>query len=155
MVSFLELFALAASVIALGVIVTALPRYVKAGAIATIFSIAIIFSLSQSALAAVNEDVLTQEKQELHENLKTAPQGTQYQGLEYARQKGEPLSDRQIESRVRSKAPNDIRLSVSNGSVRISGRVSDRQQAQKLVEDIKAIPGVHEVSYDLGLDNQA
>lgn len=77
--------------------------------------------------------------------------GNQFQGLEYPNAKGTPLSDREISKRVRDKAPDSLVMSVSNGSVRLSGEVSDRETAKEIVEMVKAIPGVHEVSYDIGL----
>lgn len=67
--------------------------------------------------------------------------------------KGTPLGDQEITDRVNSQVPETLKISVSNGSVRLSGKVSDRDTAQAIVEEVKSIPGVHEVAYDLGLKN--
>ena len=95
--------------------------------------------------------MLTEGQKALNENLKTTPQGNQYQGIEYSQVKGAPLSDQQITERIKDEIPENLKLSVASGSVRLSGKVSDRRTAQEIVQDIKEIPGVHEVSYDLGL----
>lgn len=135
-----------------GGVVAARPRLVKAAAIALLFAVALIGSLNQPAIAAVNDAALNQDQKEFQDALRTNPKGTQYVGLEYA-PASQSMSDRQIEDKIRSNAPEDLKLSVSSGSVRVSGRVADRQRAQELVRNIKDIPGVHEVSYDLGLDS--
>lgn len=155
MSNFVELVVLVAGVVTIGMITLALPRPIKASLLAATFLAVIVGIFSQPVLADVNEEALTEEQQKFQETLRTSPSGTQYQGLEYATTRGEPLSDRQIENEIRSKAPSGLKFAVSNGSVRLSGRVSDRQAAQNLIKSIKEIPGVHEVSYDLGLDSKA
>jgi osmotically-inducible protein OsmY len=130
----------------------ALPKKGKVGLTAAAFLAMAFTSLTQPALAAaVDDDVLTEGQKALNENLKTTPQGNQYQGIEYPDAKGTPLSDQQITKRIKDEIPEGLKISVASGSVRISGKVSDRRTAQNIVQDIKEIPGVHEVSYDLGL----
>ncbi|MGB3310031.1 MAG: BON domain-containing protein [Nodosilinea sp.] len=132
-----------------------LVRLAKAGqaSLATALCLAVLLAgFAQPAMAgAVNGEALTSDQKELNETLLTTPQGNQYQGIEYADVKGTPLGDQEITNRVESKTPKELKVSVSNGSVRLSGEVVDRSTAQAIVEDIKAIPGVHEVAYDLGL----
>jgi len=83
-------------------------------------------------------------------NYKTMPtSGSQYQGLTHPEAKGTPLGDEDIERRIDAKVPNTIVYSVSNGSVRISGQVRDRRTAEKIVEDVQNIPGIHELAYDI------
>lgn len=152
----LELLILAASLAAAGLFLRALPRSIQAGAIAAAFVTVALSVFQQPAIAAAaNPKTLDQGKQELHETLKTTPEGSQYQGIEYPHVTGEPLSDRQITRKIRSDIPDHLKLSVSSGSVRLSGQVSDRKEAQKIVQTIKEIPGVHEISYDLGLNKKA
>jgi osmotically-inducible protein OsmY len=129
-----------------------LPKQGKVGVIAAAFLAVTLTGFTQPALAAaVDDNVLTEGQKALNENLKTTPQGNQYQGIEYPQTKGTPLSDQQITEKIKDEIPEGIKLSVASGSVRVSGKVSDRRTAQEIVQDIKEIPGVQEVSYDLGL----
>lgn len=121
--------------------------------IAALFTVMLSFATQPAFAAAANDNVLSEGQQQLHETLKTDPGGNQYQGIEYPQVTGEPLSDREITQRIENEVPSDIKLSVSNGAVRVSGQVNNRDVAQRIVQDIKEIPGVHEVSYDLGLSS--
>lgn len=152
MASILELLALAATFIVAVSIMERLPRPIKVSMVTTAFLTILLIGLTQPALAgAVNGDVLSPAQRELNENLQTTPQGSQYQGIEYAQEKGAFLSDQEITVKVRQEVPDNIKFSVANGSVRISGKVSDLRTAQGIVQGIKEVPGVHEISYDLGL----
>jgi len=83
-------------------------------------------------------------------NYRTMPtSGSQYQGLTHPEAKGTPLSDQEIEKRIDAKVPDTVVYSVSNGSVRISGRVRDRRTAEKIVSEVQNIPGIHELAYDI------
>ncbi|WP_017298384.1 BON domain-containing protein [Nodosilinea nodulosa] len=142
------------AILGLGIALQAvrLTRAGKAGLVALACLAVMLLGFTQPAVAgAVNGDTLTSGQKDLNETLQTDPQGNQYQGIEYADTKGTPLGDQEITDRVESSAPKNLKVSVSNGSVRLSGKVSDRSTAQAIVEDIKSIPGVHEVAYDLGL----
>jgi hypothetical protein len=152
MISSLEISVLIATLFA-GILLSAwLPRSVKAGVITTAFLAATVLGFAQPTLAgAVKGGALSEGQKALNEQLQTTPQGNQYQGIEYPEVDGAPLSDQAITERIRDEIPNNLKLSVSNGAVRLSGKVSDRRTAQRIVQDIKEIPGVHEVSYDLGL----
>ena len=132
-------------------------RHPKAG-VAGLVSVSclagMVIGFTQPAMAgAVNGDVLTNDQQKLNETLQSNPSDSQYQGIEYADVKGTPLGDQEITNRVERQVPENLKVSVSNGSVRLSGKVSDRDTAQAIVNDVKSIPGVHEVAYDLGLKN--
>jgi osmotically-inducible protein OsmY len=127
---------------------------VKSGALAALLLTATFSFTAQPVLAAAaNDNVLSEGQKNLHETLKTTPNGNQYQGIEYPQVDGEPFSDREITQRIEKEVPGNIKLSVSNGAVRLSGQVNNREVAQRIVQDIKEIPGVHEVSYDLGLSS--
>ncbi len=133
-------------------LVVRLPKVGQASLVALTCLAIGLGGLSQPALAgAVNGDVLTKDQQQLNERLQTTPNENQYQGIEYADVKGTPLGDQDITDLVKGTVPKELKVSVSNGSVRLSGKVDDRSTAQAIVNDVKAIPGVHEVSYDLGL----
>jgi BON domain len=145
-------------IVALGLGATLLlVRSSKAGqsGLAALACLAILLvGFTQPALAgAVNGDVLTDDQQELNETLQSNPGDKQYQGIEYADVKGTPLGDQEITDRVESQVPENLKVSVSNGSVRLSGKVSDRDTAQAIIQEVKSIPGVHEVAYDIGLKN--
>ncbi len=128
------------------------PKVGQASLVALTCLAIVLGGFTQPALAgAVNGDVLTNDQKELNETLQTTPNENQYQGIEYADVKGTPLGDQDITDRVEASAPKELKVSVSNGSVRLSGKVADRRTAQAIIEDVKAIPGVHEVAYDLGI----
>lgn len=148
----LELIALSAGLGAVAAAFLLLPRNIKIGTLAVAFLTVVLTSFTQPALAAaVDDNVLSEGQKALNENLKTTPQGNQYQGIEYPQVEGAPLSDREITEKIRDEIPANLKFSVASGSVRISGKVSSRSKAQDIVQDIKEIPGVHEVSYDLGI----
>jgi hypothetical protein len=131
-----------------------LPQRGKMGLLAaTLLTVTLSAIASPAYAAAANENVLSDSQKALQENLKTTPHDNQYQGIEYAQEIGELLSDRAITERVKAEIPSNLKLSVSNGSVRLSGKVSDLDTAKHIVQDIKAVPGVHEISYDLGLNS--
>lgn len=140
----------------LALLLVRFPKAAQATVVALTCLATLWVGLAQPAFAgAVDGDVLTNDQQELNEKLQTTPSGNQYQGIEYADVKGTPLGDREITDRVVAQTPKDLKISVSNGSVRLSGKVSDRSAAQAIIKEVKAIPGVHEVSYDLGLKHIA
>lgn len=142
------------AVVGLGValMLVRLPKAGRSGLIATACLAIMLIGFSQPAFAgAVNGAALTDEQKDLNETLQSTPGDSQYQGIEYADVKGTPLGDQDITDRVESKVPDTLKISVSNGSVRLSGKVKSRDTARAIIEDVKSIPGVHEVSYDLGL----
>jgi hypothetical protein len=127
-------------------------RLVKVGALTALLSVLMLGGLAQPTwAAAVNDNVLSEGQADLQETLQTTPHGNQYQGIEYAPDTSLDMSDREITDRILGKIPNNLKLSVSNGAVRLSGKVANRRDAQQIVQSIKDVPGVHEISYDLGL----
>lgn len=129
------------------------PKLVRHSLAAVVCTVILLGTAVQPALAgAVQGDALSNQQKDLNETLSTTPLKNQYQGIEYADTKGTPLSDREITSRVEDSVPEDLKISVSNGSVRLSGKVESRSAAQAIIEEVKAIPGVHEVAYDLGMN---
>lgn len=152
MISSLDITVLVATLLTAVALVAWLPRSAKASALGAAFVTATVLGFAQPTLAgAVKGDALSEGQKALNEELQTTPQGNQYQGIEYPDIDGTPLSDQAITEKIRNEIPNNLKLSVSNGSVRLSGKVNDRRTAQRIVQDIKEIPGVHEISYDLGL----
>jgi hypothetical protein len=133
-----------------------LPKSVKGSlGVAACLAVMLVGFAQPATAGAVNGDVLSKEQGNLNQQLQTTPQGSQYQGIEYADVKGTPLGDQEITNRVEGMTPANLKVSVSNGSVRLSGKVSDRRTAQAIINDVKAIPGVHEVAYDLGLSKKS
>jgi parvulin-like peptidyl-prolyl isomerase len=149
-------FGIVAVSLGAALLVIRLPKVAAAGLVAVSCLAIMVIGFAQPAMAgAVNGDVLTNDQQKLNETLQSNPTDRQYQGIEYADVKGTPLGDQEITDRVESQVPENLKVSVSNGSVRLSGKVSDRDTAQAIVEDVKSIPGVHEVAYDIGLKNMS
>ncbi|MDY7021710.1 MAG: BON domain-containing protein [Cyanobacteriota bacterium] len=129
----------------------------------TLFGVLLLaFSLSSSALATpflgalgTPDSVLkSPQQQQLDQRLKLNPGGGQYSGVEYVeenRDGSEALSDRQIRDTIKSNIQEDLVAMVANGSVILSGTVENQAQAQKIIEEVKAIPGVREITFELGL----
>ncbi len=149
-----DLLALAMGVAAIAGIFIQLSRRGQTGALAAILTTVLMTAFASPVMAAAaNDNALSDGQKALQETLKTTPQNNQYQGIEYAQAKGKPLSDREITRRVQQEIPDSVKLSVSSGSVRLSGQVSNRDMAQQVIQDIKEMPGVHEISYDLGFSS--
>ncbi len=78
------------------------------------------------------------------------------QVLEYPERMGsnaQTIDDESLTATVQSSAGDDIVVGVASGSVRLSGQTSNKKAAKDLVETIKAIPGVREITFDLGYDS--
>ena len=81
-----------------------------------------------------------------------------YSGIEHAQPTtGElkAVNDDTIKQSIEAYTSNNVIVSVANGSVRLSGRVKDKELAQQIVKQALATPGVYEITFDLGLDNTA
>jgi hypothetical protein len=112
-------------------------------------------ALAQSQIAALGASDSTVSIDE--DSLKTNPGGGHYSGLEYAKRSESyenPVSDNVIEKSIKSEIDDEVVVAVANGSVRLSGRVEDKQEAKNLISKIKEIPGVHEITFDLGLEKR-
>lgn len=111
------------------------------------------------AVLGANESTLPQsEQQQIEEDLKVTPGGGHYSGIEHTErtQKVEnPVSDDSIKESIKAYTSNNVVVAVANGSVRLSGRVKDKETAQDIIEQTKAVPGVFEITFNLGLDNPA
>ncbi|MEC4806183.1 MAG: hypothetical protein SAJ12_08850 [Jaaginema sp. PMC 1079.18] len=123
------------------------------GAIAIVTMALLMFLNAQPAQAAMAaQDSATNPTEE--EALKTDPGGRHYSGIEYVdseKPDGTAYNDDKIEREIKS--INDrLTAGVVNGSVIVSGRVADKATAKDVVAKVKAIPGVHEVTFDLGLE---
>ncbi len=104
-----------------------------------------------AALGARDETVSADET-----DLKLNPGAGHYSGLEYAERTNEvqnPVSDEVIKQTIDKKADDGVVFAVSNGSVRLSGQIDNKEDAENLISQIKEIPGVHEITFDLGLKN--
>ncbi|MFP4102523.1 BON domain-containing protein [Coleofasciculus sp.] len=104
---------------------------------------------------AVDSAQNSQQQQQEREKLTTSAVGTQYQGIEYVESSkgGKELSDSQIQDKIESDISENLVAGVASGAVRLSGTVKDRATARKIVEQIKDIPGVHEITFDLALED--
>lgn len=112
--------------------------------------------LAAPHLAALgsNDSALTQEQKALDKNLRLNPEATQYTGLESVQQQGSNLrlNDTAIKEVILSDVRGDLVVDVTNGSVMLTGRVEDKETAQAIVEQVKQIPGVREITFSLGLE---
>jgi hypothetical protein len=157
--SLIFLFVTVSAIIGLGIITN--QRQWLRHSILAILGIAMIGYFSNvPALAALeNSDrQMSQEQRVLEENLKLTPDGGHYSGIEYAeRTTGaqKPVNDDTIQNTIEAYTSDNVIVAVANGSVRLSGRVKNKEVAQHIVDQTKTIPGVHEITFNLGLDNKA
>ena len=138
MMSALEVFTLAVSLMIAVAAVTLLPKRVKIGVVAASFLTIMLTGFTQPALgAAVDDNVLSEGQKALNETLKTTPQGNQYQGIEYPQTRGTALSDQEITEKIRNEIPDNLKLSVASGSVRISGKFLTAVRPKALCRTLK------------------
>lgn len=141
-------------------------KYSLASTIA-LFSL-VIFTYSFNSLPALatpniaalgaRDSAIHESQQTMEEDLKLTPGGGHYSGIEYsARTAAEesPLSDETIKQSIEPYTNDNLIVSVTNGAVKLSGRVENKEVARHVVEEIKEIPGVHEITFDIGLENKA
>ncbi len=110
---------------------------------------------NMAALAA-RDRAISERQQALEEDLKITPGGGHYSGLEYAKRTAaqeNPVSDETIKSSIEDYVSDNVIVAVANGSVRFSGTVKNKETARHIVEQTKEIPGVHEVTFNFGLEN--
>lgn len=109
------------------------------------------------AALGADDSALTKEQKAFDENLRLNPEGTQYTGLESVpkQSSGKQLNDAQVEEAIRSNVRDNLAVNVTNGSVMLTGRVEDKETAQAIVEQVKQIPGVQEISFSLGLEKSS
>ncbi|MGV2829240.1 BON domain-containing protein [Myxosarcina sp. GI1(2024)] len=117
-------------------------------------------ALATTNIAALgaSDRALTEEQQAFEEKLKLTPDGGHYSGIEHIEQTRPdqmPVDDSTIQETIEGYSGDNVIISVANGSVRLSGRVQDKNTAEELVEKTKAIPGVREVTFNLGLEKKA
>ena len=121
-------------------------------------SLTAIAATDLAALGA-NESTLPQsQQQQIEEDLKVTPGGKHYSGIEHTEHStgvAKAVSDDSIEKSIKAYTSDGLVVAVANGSVQLSGRVKDKETAQNIVEHTKAIPGVFEITFNLGLDNKA
>jgi hypothetical protein len=119
---------------------------------------------SISALAATDsvspgaiKSFVTPEQQSLEEKLNLTSGDGHYSGIEYRdrTQEEKAARDESIEETIEKYASDNLIVAVTNGSVQFSGRVKDQDVARHIIEQTQAIPGVHEITFDLELDNNA
>ena len=106
------------------------------------------------AALGTTEDTISQEQQGFEEKLKLDPTGDHYKGIEYSSKsvRNQP-TDQSLLDEIQPQLSDNVVVAISNGSVRLSGMVKDRATAEEIVEQVKATSGVHEVAFDLGLEN--
>ncbi|QIZ72800.1 BON domain-containing protein [Oxynema aestuarii] len=112
---------------------------------------------TQVAALGASDSALNSRQKQAEETLKLSPEKTQYKGIEYVRRNtgGQPLSDREIQTKISSDISENLVANVSSGAVILSGTVQDRQTAKDIVREVKNIPGVHQVTFELGLQEVA
>lgn len=112
-------------------------------------------ALAAPPQAAVDSGQNSPQQQQEQEKLTTSAVGSQYQGIEYVESSkgGNELSDAQIKDKIESDISENLVAGVASGAVRLTGTVKDQATARKIVEKIKDIPGVHEITFDLALED--
>lgn len=113
--------------------------------------------LPQLAAMGASDSALDQRQRVLDEGLKIDPTKLRYRGLEYVQfqPNSQRLSDPEIKSLIKSDINHDVFVAVASGSVQVFGNVQDIDIARDIVTQVKEIPGVREVMFDIGLETKA
>jgi len=101
---------------------------------------------------------VSEEQRDLEEDLNLTPGGNHYSGIEHVDRTSAnetAASDEAIEQTLEEFSSEDLMIAVANGSVRLSGKVENKEIARHVIEQTKNLPGVYEVTFDLGLENAA
>lgn len=109
--------------------------------------------LAQTQIAALGASDETVTRDET--DLKMVPTGSHYTGIEYAKETKpleNPVSDDVIEKTIKSNTDKGVVVAVANGSVRLTGKVDNQRKAERLLSQVKEIPGVHEITFDFALE---
>ncbi|MGF1489802.1 MAG: BON domain-containing protein [Prochloraceae cyanobacterium] len=117
---------------------------------------AIALNVKPFAALGASDLNLTAEQSQLEEGLKMTPGGTQYSGVEYASATApEDLttSDSTIKENIELYSDDRLVVYVINGAVRLSGVVQDKESADRIIELTKAMPAVHEITFDFNLES--
>lgn len=125
-------------------------RFLTIVASVTLFSWGTLAGIAPSpALSAPQSS----QAPEAEQQLKATATSGKYIGLEYVQgsSSGQAQEDEAIIETI-TDMNEDLVVQSSNGSVFLSGEVEDRQSARSLVDEIKEIPGVVQISYELGLE---
>jgi hypothetical protein len=114
-------------------------------------------SLPAWAALGASDEPLSPKQKQLEEQLKLNPDGGQYKGIEFVEPQGptDGLSDAEIRNKIQSEVRNDIVVNVASGSVILSGTVENVDAAREIVEQVKSIPGVQQITFELGLIEKA
>ncbi len=132
-----------------------LRSHLKDAAIALSLAVCLLGLGTAPAIAAqaATDEGITENRAVPEEQLKTSSPGSQYSGIEYANDQlgGQRVSDDELKSRIKG-VRDDLAVAVSNGAARITGTVENQKVARNVVEEIKEIPGIHEITFDLGLE---
>lgn len=124
----------------------------------------LLYSHSIPSLAAIEpttsgaiDNFVTEEQQQLDEDFNLTPDGGHYSGVEHIDRYTDEktVSDESIEQSIEPYIGDNVIVSVANGSVRFSGRVQNKDVARHIIEQTKALPGVHEITFNLGLEDKA
>jgi hypothetical protein len=122
-------------------------------------AILLLQTSSLPALAALgaSDEPLSPEQKQFEEQLKLNPDGGQYKGIEFVEPQSpaDGSSDAEIRDKIKSEVRNDIVVNVASGSVILSGTVENVDAAREIVEQVKNIPGVQQITFELGLIEKA
>lgn len=119
--------------------------------------VALTLNLPKLAAMGAADSALDQRQRNLDEDLKIDPTKLRYRGLEYVQtqMEAERLTDAEIKSFIKLDINQEIFAAVASGSVQVLGNVQDINVARNVVTQIKDIPGVREVMFDMGLEIKA
>ncbi|MBV6623199.1 MAG: BON domain-containing protein [Rivularia sp. (in: Bacteria)] len=117
-------------------------------------------AIPRLAALGARDSAIPEQQQSIEEDLKLTPGGGHYSGIEYSdsartAESQPPVTDEAIQESIEPYTSDNLIVSVTNGAVKLSGKVEDKEVARHVVEQIKEIPGVHEITFDIGLENQA
>ncbi len=101
----------------------------------------------------------TQNQKELNEELRTTAPGGQYSGLETVNEQTgnntvQVQGDADIVKEIKSKVKNDLVVKAASGQVILAGSVKNQEEGRSIVDAVKKIPGVRQITFEFGLTDR-
>ncbi|ESA38181.1 hypothetical protein N836_32645 [Leptolyngbya sp. Heron Island J] len=110
-----------------------------------------------SSISNISHQRPNQETFKFEEDLYISPRGDQCNGLCIAQEQTGFQSDQDLIQNISSRISNedDLRVNVDNGAVFLSGSVKNEAAVHNIIEQVETIPGVHWITVEIALIDQA
>ncbi|MBD2099928.1 BON domain-containing protein [Leptolyngbya sp. FACHB-261] len=115
--------------------------------------------LSSEQIKGLGNSTQPRDQKALNENLRVSPASGQYSGLETVNEQTgnntvQQQSDTDIVKAIKSKVGDDVVVQAASGQVILSGSVKDAETGRKIVEQVREVPGVRQITFEFGLTDR-